>query len=149
MKFKEIYAIGILISLYFFGCSSGEYELEEKTINYTEKQLKYDTIKTSDNEIKNDVTKKDTTNGNQVITKNDNFTFIVQIGAFIEKNNFDRFFAASRMALGNDVYFTQINSLYKIRIGSYSNKAEALKMLEQVQKLGYLDAFVITVRNQN
>ncbi len=147
MKLKEIYVIGLLISLYFFGCSSGEYELEEKTVNYTEKQLVYDTIKTSDNEIIKDTIKKDTTK--QVITRNDNFTFIVQIGAFFEKNNFDRFFAASRTTLGNDVYFVQINDLYKIRIGSYKNKAEALKMLEYVISLGYFDAFVITVRNQN
>jgi cell division septation protein DedD len=142
MKFKEIYIIGVLVSLYFFGCSSGEYELEKKTVKYTEKQLVYDTIKAVDNEIKTDTS-------TQVITKDDNFTFIVQIGAFINKNNFDRFFEASRASLGNDVYFEQIEDTYVIRIGRFNNNEEALKMLEYVKSKGYSDAFVIKVRNQN
>jgi hypothetical protein len=152
MKFKEIYAIGLLLSLYFFGCSSGEYKLEVKTVNYTEKQLVYDTIKTIEYEIIKDTVRKDTIitdTTTQVITRNDNFTFIVQLGAFIEKENFDRFFSASRIALGDDVYFSQISDLYKILIGKYSNIADALKMLDYVRSKGYSDAFIFTIRNQN
>lgn len=147
MKFKEIYTIGLLISLYFFGCSSGEYKLEVKTLNYTEKQLVYDTIKTIDSEIIKDTIVKDTST--QVITRNDNFTFIVQLGAFIERDNFDRFFAAARTTLGDDVYFNQINDLYKILIGKFNNIADALKMLDYVKSQGYIDAFVFSIRDQN
>ena len=76
----------------------------------------------------------------------DSYSYIVQIGAFFVKSNFERFFEHSRQALGEEVFYEQANSLYKIRIGKYSDKATALKMLDRVKSQGFDDAFVVTVK---
>ncbi|RPI18050.1 MAG: SPOR domain-containing protein [Ignavibacteriae bacterium] len=146
MKLKRTYFAGLLICIFYIGCSSGEYELKEVRVDYNEKQLVYDTIKTA--KIEDTTTEKNNKQNNEVISKSDNFTFIVQIGAFIDKANFDNFFKAARAALGEAVTYQLLNNLYKVRIGNYNNKAEALKMLNYVKSLGYTDAFIITVNNK-
>jgi hypothetical protein len=133
MRLVSIYLTGLIVCMLYIGCSSGEYELSEVKVEYNEKQLVYDTIET---------TSKDIT------TQNSSFTFIVQIGAFLEKEHFDSFFETSRVNLGDAVYYQLINDLYKIRIGNYNNKAQAIKMLDYVKSIGYDDAFIITVKNK-
>ena len=145
MKFQYINLIVFLLfGGLIAGCNSGEYELEQTQVEYIEKTLKYDTIKTL---------VRDTAIDNQDLLNEKNrlketFTFIVQIGAFREPDNFQRFFDAAKLNLGEEVYYVVINNLYKIRIGSYKNKADALQMLDKVKSLGYFDAFVITVINK-
>lgn len=140
MKLKSTYLIGLIVCLLYIGCSSGEYEVDKVTVEYNEKQLVYDTIET----IAKDTTTRNY-NQNQEVSKNESFSFIVQIGAFIEKENFDRFYNAAVANLGSDVYYKFISNLYKIRIGNYNNRADAIKMLDYVKSLGYVDAFIITV----
>jgi hypothetical protein len=52
------------------------------------------------------------------------------------------------MILGDEVYYESKNNLYKIRMGKYNNKAEALVLLDKVRSFGYSDAFIITVRTK-
>lgn len=138
MIFRDIY---ILLSLAFaaflIGCSSGEYDSESTEVQSVDKTLRYDTLQRE--------TPLDTTGLNRTpIT----FTFIVQVGAFREIDNFERFFAKARTDLGGEVYSIFINGLNKIRIGKYDNKADALVMLEKVKSLGYWDSFIVTVVNK-
>jgi cell division septation protein DedD len=105
-----------------------------------EKTLVYDTLnKGTDKNI------SENTNSQ----KRESYSFIVQIGAFVMPSNFQRFYEEAKYRLGNDVYYEQINNLYKIRIGRFNTKGEALNYLETVIRQGYPDAFVITVKNPN
>jgi len=146
MKFQYINLIVFLLfGGLIAGCNSGEYELEQTQVEYIEKTVKYDTIKTlvRDTILNN----KDLLNEERNKSK-ETFTFIVQIGAFREQDNFQRFYDGSKQKLGEEVYYVFINNLYKIRIGSYKNKVDALQMLDKVKGLGYFDAFIITVINK-
>ena len=118
-------------AFYFIACSSGEYELNEYKEDYVEKTIKTDTIRRA--EIKETTT-----------IKEDSYTYIVQVGAFIVPSNFERFFQRAQEVIGNDVYYEQSGNLYKIRVGKFNNRAEAIKFAELVKTKGYSDAFVIT-----
>lgn len=138
--------ISIIPAIFLFGCSSGEYEIEKYEVNYTEKTVKVDslrkiTIKDDNDPIKEE--KKDNKDNIKDNTK-DSYYYVVQIGAFVIKENFDRFYERAKMTLGDDVYYEQSGNLYKIRIGNFTNGAEAIKLMEQVKSKGYFDAFVIT-----
>lgn len=128
---------------YLIGCSSGPYDLNETDIKHEEKTITADTVKTvtdigeRQNEIKENIPEK-----------TESFTFIVQIGAYFIPYNFERFYETAKSRLGDRVYYEMINDLFKIRIGKFDNRAEALQLLDYVKGLGYDDAFIITVRNK-
>ncbi|MBE2217393.1 MAG: SPOR domain-containing protein, partial [Ignavibacteria bacterium] len=131
---------------YFWGCSSGEYDIEEYKVDYTEKTVKTDTIKkliVKDDQIKDDKNNKDNIKDNL----KDSYSYVVQIGAFAVQSNFSRFLERARLTLGEGVYYEQSGNLYKIRIGKFNNRAEAIKFAELVKSKGYSDAFVITKKN--
>ena len=149
MKFLilNIIKISFLLSaVIIIGCSSGEYDIEEYEVNYTEKSLKIDTIKKivqDEDKIKDDKTDDDKIKND----KKDSYTYIIQIGAFIVKSNFDRFYENAKQTIGPDIYFDLQSNLYKIRLGNYTNRAEAILMLDKVKSLGYTDAFIVTRKN--
>jgi cell division protein FtsN len=135
-KFVKIYFLILVFvpAVYLVGCSSGEYDTNSYKVDYVEKEVKYDTSKkiTLDDKIKED----------KNVTK-DSYTYVVQIGAFMVKSYFERFYEIARQTLGDEVYYEQSNYMYKIRIGSYNTRAEAIKYMEFVRSKGYNDAFVI------
>ncbi|MBZ0202538.1 MAG: SPOR domain-containing protein [Ignavibacteria bacterium] len=139
LKFVKLYLLFIVstIAVLLNGCSSGEYDVDEYKVDYTEKTVKADTIRKVT--LKDDKIKEDKTD----LTK-DSYIYIVQIGAFSIPSNFDRFLARAKQTLGDGVYYDQTGGLYKIRIGSYTNRAEAIKYMEFAKTKGYHDAFVIT-----
>ena len=141
LKFVKIFLVlfSALVPLYFIACSSGEYDLDEYTFSYTEKTIKADTIR------------KVVLNGDQIKEeKNDNknsYSYVVQIGAFANQENFDRFYENAKNTLGAEVYYDQTGTFYKIRIGRFTNRADAIKLAAFVRSKGYIDAFVITRKN--
>lgn len=142
-KYLICFSLTLAVALFYYGCGSGEYELEEHKIDYVEKTLKYDTVKkvviidTTGNSDRNKI--KDN-------SSKDSYSYIVQIGAFAIESNFQNFFSYSKSKLGDQVFYEFSNNLYKIRIGKYSDKAEALKQLTYVKENGFYDAFVVTVK---
>jgi cell division septation protein DedD len=134
LKYSFILFLGIFLA----GCGSGPYDLHETDVQTEEKKIEADTTKTviEKNENKQEISEKP-----------ESFTFIVQIGAFMIPFNFERFFSIAKSKVGNDVYYEIRDNLFKIRIGKYTNKAEALQFLNYVKSLGYDDAFIITIRN--
>lgn len=149
LKFAKIYLIFFIVfsALYFYACSSGEYDINEYKVDYTEKTIQIDTIKKvtiNDDKIRQD---KNENKDNIKDNTKDSYTYIVQIGAFSNQTNFDRFYDRAKITLGDGIYSEQSGSLYKIRIGKYSNRAEAIKFAEFVKSKGYYDAFVITKKN--
>ena len=137
LEHKNIKILFLSLALGFLaGCSSVEYELEKTKVDYVEKNVVIDTI----------LKTIDTTTQVTTEPKKDKFIFIVQIGAFLDKANFERFFEAAKAKLGGEVYYEYINMLYKIRVGKFNNRGDVLKFLEYVKSLGYFDAFIITVK---
>jgi len=140
MKIKDIkLLVFLLLGIYLIACNSGEYDLEQIQVEYVQKTLKYDTIQTS---IVDTVVKKQDIDNK---LPKENFTFLVQVGAFREPDNFQRFYENAKIKLGDQVYYIILNELYKIRIGNFNNKSDALKLLDDVKSKGYYDAFIITV----
>lgn len=124
----------LIFACNLYSCSSGEYEIEEHNVETVEKTVKIDTIRKL----------ADTTNLVKEEFKPAKYTYVVQIGAYYVQSNFEKFFARAREVLGAEVYETYVNDLHKIRLGKFSDKSEALKLLDRVKSLGYSDAFVIT-----
>ncbi len=132
--------------LYFYSCTSGEYEVEQYNVKYTEKTVKIDTIKKitfNDDKFRQDKNNKD----NLKDPGRDSYTYTIQIGAFAMHENSDRFTEMAKQILGDEVYTDISTNLHKIRIGRWNNRAEAVKYIEYVRSKGYLDAFIITKRN--
>lgn len=140
--------IDIIFYLFFIisiaGCGSGEYDINETTVEYTEKTLKYDTLKipTSDTIISADTTQKETL----LKIKTEIYSYTVQIGAYAMEQNFQRFYEIAKGKLGESVFYKAIDNIYRIRIGDFNSKSEALQLLEKVKALGYYDAFVLTIK---
>lgn len=130
----------IAITVYFAGCSSGAYDLDEYTIHYKEKTIVADTVRVvseNNQEIKEEINRPP-----------NSYDFIVQIGAFINQSYFENFYKRAKSILGDGVYYDMKNNLYKIRIGKYKSRAEAMQFLNHVKSLGYNDAFIITLINR-
>ena len=136
--FNIISVLFVVLGLHFAGCSSSEYDIDEYQVSYTEKTVKADTI------IKY-VENKDTVINDKIFDdKKDKYSYIVQIGAFVMKSNLDRFFEQAKQQVGPEVYYEFNNNLYKIRVGYFTNRAEAMLQLEKVLSMGYSDAFIVT-----
>lgn len=143
-KYLIYFSLTFALAMIYYGCSSGEYETENHQIDYVEKTLKYDTVKKL---VVIDTTNKDNQlNQKKDNTSRDSYSYIVQIGAFSVKSNFDRFYENAKSKLGEQVFFEFSNNLYKIRIGKYSDKAEAIRQLAYVKENGFNDAFIVTVK---
>ena len=134
--FKNIRVAIFLLPLVFFlySCNSGEYDIEQYKVDYVEKTVKKDTLGKIDTSKITDQFKPG------------KYAYVVQIGAFTEKSNYERFFAKAKEILGNDIYSVYLDNLYKIRIGKFTDNRTALNLLEKVKSLGYYDAFVITTK---
>jgi hypothetical protein len=145
MMSKKLKYFGItfifLCIFHFSGCSSVEYELNEYKIDYVETIITADTIKNV--AIKEDNTKEDRIKEDLFLTK-DSYNFSVQIGAFLNPDNFDRFMQFAKNVLGDQVYYDQFGNLFRVRIGAFTNRAEAMRFIEFVKSKGFSDAFVIT-----
>ena len=133
------YIPSIVSAAYLIGCSSGAYDLDEITVHYQEKTIVADTIKvvTENDEIKEEISGPP-----------HSYSFIVQIGAFINQSYFDRFYKRAKSILGEGVYYDIKNNLYKIRLGKFNNRPEAMQLVNRVKSLGYFDAFIVTIRNR-
>lgn len=142
--FKVIFIFFCVI--FYYACSSGEYDIDKYTVKYTEKTVKLDTIRKitfNEDNIKQDKNNKE----NIKDPVKESYTYTIQIGAFAMNENSDRFTNIAKQILGDEVYTEITSNLHKIRIGKFSNRAEAIKYIDFVRSKGYLDAFIITKRN--
>jgi hypothetical protein len=140
-NYSRLYLLMLSIPFFLAGCSSGSYDMDEIRLEYEEKIPIADSTRI--------VTEERREIKEEVIEKTENpeaLVFIIQIGAFANESNFRSFFERARANIGESVYYRYINNLYKIRIGEYTNKAEAQKTLDFVKSLGYHDAFLLTVK---
>jgi len=145
MTIRKIDIIAYLIFIISIaGCGSGEFDIKKTNVEYTEKTLKYDTIKivTSDTTASTDTSQKD----NHLQIKTEIYSYTVQIGAYSNESNFQRFYENAKINLGDAVFYKVTGDIYRIQIGEFNSKSEALQLLEKVKALGYNDAFVLTTK---
>lgn len=148
MKIIKIFKVILIFFcvIFYYACSSGEYDIDKYTVKYTEKTVKLDTIRKitfNEDNIKQDKNNKE----NIKDPVKESYTYTIQIGAFAMNENSDRFTNIAKQILGDEVYTEITSNLHKIRIGKFSNRAEAIKYIDFVRSKGYLDAFIITKRN--
>jgi cell division protein FtsN len=148
MKKNIINSSILLISVFLYtGCNSAIYEIVEVEEPVEIKEE----MKQPVADIKEDMTTKQeekkeelkyTTE--QVVSK----TFIVQIGAFKSETAAEKLTrSASEIIQGQSVYYKDVEGLYKVRVGSFDNKQDALEFLAKVRALNYSDSFVVQLTN--
>lgn len=75
-------------------------------------------------------------------------TYIVQIGAYRSENAAEKLTnSASKIITDQAVYYKNVDGLYKVRVGSFNNKQDALDFLYKVRALNYGDSFVVQLTN--
>lgn len=136
----NLYFLLLPFALYLTGCNSGEYDIEQYQVTYTEKSLNIDTLKKitiDETDIKED----------KRIGNSESYSYTIQIGAFSIQENMDKFLEQAKTDLDENVFFIQSGGLLKVRIGTFSSRADAIKRIEFVKSKGYNDAFIVTRRN--
>lgn len=135
----KIFAFIILV-VFYSGCNSTIYEIIE-----VEEPVEIKPEKTEVPDIKEDITEEPKITDNkftdkQLMTK----TFAIQIGAFNSEVNATGFTDKAKKSLkGQDIYVKNIEGLYKVRLGNFNSKEEAISLLEKIQGSGFSDSFVV------
>lgn len=137
IKLTKIFFIIALFALYT-GCNSAIYEIVE--VEEPVEEIKEE-VKPPVTEIKEDT--KPTENKfseKQVVSRN----YVIQIGAFNDQNNADIFtISAKRKMSGEDIVVKNIDGLYKIRLGNFNSKEDAINFLNKTKEAGFSDSFVV------
>jgi cell division septation protein DedD len=68
--------------------------------------------------------------------------FTIQIGAFHKEYHAVNLLNSARQTLNTDIYYEFINSQYKVRLGEFPTKADAMGTLEKLWNLGFYGAFI-------
>lgn len=128
----------VLITIFYFGCNSTIYEIVE-----VEEPIEIKPEKSPTADIKEDITELPTENkftDKQMVSK----TFAIQIGAFNNEENASNFTDnAKNVMINPDIYFKNIDGLYKVRMGNFSSKFDALNYLEMLKQRGFADSFIV------
>jgi cell division septation protein DedD len=149
---NTVYGIFLLCLFLFQGCNSTNYEIIEEPAEITENdnltpasyELPKDLIVNANNsgpretETSTEYITVDKTSRNVT-----NSVYVIQIGAFVQKDNALRFMNMARADLG-DAYVKLIENSDLIRViyGRYDNISEAESNLKTAKHLGYYDAFI-------
>jgi cell division protein FtsN len=147
MKKDIVKLIIMLIPLFIFaGCNSAIYEIvevEEPVEIKEEMKQPVADIKEdiTANKVETDVPKY---NQDQVVSQ----TYVVQIGAFKSETSAEKLTrSASEIIAGQSVYYKDVEGLFKVRVGSFNNKQDAVDFLAKVRALNYSDSFVVMLTN--
>ncbi len=131
----RILSLVILITLYA-GCNSSIYEIVEveEPVEIKQEKSPITDIKEEPKITENKFTDK------QIMSK----TYSIQIGAFNNEDNASNFTDNARNSLsGQDIYYKNIEGLYKVRLGNFNNRGDAIVFLGKIQEKGFSDSFII------
>jgi cell division septation protein DedD len=135
----RILSLVLIITLYT-GCNSAIYEIVE-----VEEPVEIKPEKSPITDIKEDIKEEPKITENkftdkQLVSK----TYSIQIGAFNQENNASQFTDNARNILsGQEIYYKDIEGLYKVRLGNFTSKAEAIAFLGKIQENGFSDSFIV------
>lgn len=152
---KTIYKLIILTVLCVFlysGCNSAIYEIieveepveeiaEEKTTSEEITAVTEETKEEPKDEIKleSSITDNKFTDKQQIAK-----TYAIQLGAFNGEENASRLTINAAKRLSEyQVYYKDIEGLYKVRFGNYNNLDEAKILLEEIRQRGFKDSFIV------
>jgi cell division protein FtsN len=134
----------ILLSMLVLGysCNSSGYGIEkdsntEAPKTETRTEIKQD-IEQPKAEIKQEINK-------ETITLSKSYT--VQIGAFRVESNAKVYSENARKLLNLGISYIQIDGLYKVRVGHFNSKSEALLTVSQIKAAGFDDFFISELNN--
>lgn len=135
-KLLGISAIIVLFSIYS-GCNSAIYEIVEVEEPI---EIKED-VKPPVSEIKEDSKPPENKfSEKQVVSR----SYVIQIGAFNDEVNAERFTSSTKGKLsGHDIVLKNIDGLYKIRLGNFNSKEDAINFLKHAKDAGFVDSFVV------
>jgi cell division protein FtsN len=141
---KKIPLIMNLLSMLVlaYSCNSSSYEIEEdsnteapKTETRTE--IKQD-VEQPKAEIKQEINKE---------AKGPGKSYIIQIGAFRDESNAKVFSEKARKLLNLDISYIQIDGLYKVRVGPFNLKSDAISIVSKLNAAGFDDFFISELNN--
>lgn len=136
---KKLYGFLVLSFLVFIynGCNSAIYEIVEVEETVEIKQE----VKQPVSEIKEDTKPIDNKfSEKQVVSR----TYVIQIGAFTDEENAEKFTRLAKNKLnGQEIYYKDIDGLYKVRLGSFNSKEDAIGYLTSAKNAGFQDSFVV------
>ncbi|HEY3249987.1 MAG TPA: SPOR domain-containing protein [Ignavibacteria bacterium] len=142
---KHIYIL--VFALLLWGCKSANYQIEEiEEIVEEPKTSSNDSAVTSaenKNEIIEDL-QQNRENENkftdkQIISR----VYAIQIGAFKDEKNASVFTRNAENKLKSEIYYKNIDGLYKVRVGNINGKEEAGTLLKSIMEAGYPDSFLV------
>jgi len=135
---KYSLALPIIIALFIYtGCNSSIYEIVEveETVEVKEE------LKLPEADIKEDTKPPEgKINESQVVSRN----YVVQIGAFSDELNAEKFTTTAKENLGGEeIYYKDIDGLFKVRLGNFSSRTDAIAKMQKLKESGYTDSFVV------
>lgn len=144
MRLNKIsnYILLLLLPL-FVCCSSRSYDIEE-----VEEEVPEEQTKNTEPEIKKEIeppaddskiveTKEEVTK-----ESNNSANYTIQIGAFYIEDNAIDLLEGAKDKFGLDIYYRFKDGFYKVAIGRFNSRSEALTILGKIQESGYSDAFI-------
>lgn len=140
----------IIFSLLLIGCNSTIYDIEEIE---EPTEIKSD-LQKAENEIKEDINSEAKLSDNKIKDTKfkdkqfSTFIYTIQIGSFKDENNAIRFTGSARNILNNEnVYYNNIEGLYKVRTGVFNNPMDAGNELMRIKNAGYSDSYIIITKD--
>ena len=131
-SFKALRILLMPLSIFIWCCNSTVYDIEEieEVVIIPEKSEP-----SLSEDIKEDLRqdtklKENKFNDKQVIAK----VYAIQIGAFINESNADKFLTSAKQLISEEIYLKNIDGFYKLRVGNFNSKHDASKLLEILQK---------------
>lgn len=135
-------------SLAFYSCSIRGYETEEIVEEILDTQKAASTQKfvpsteRYDETAENMYREEQNERSSEVQPTIEKGPFTIQIGAFVKEYRAINLFNSARQTLNTEIYYELINSQYKVRLGEFPTKADAMGTLEKLWNLGFYGAFI-------
>lgn len=126
-------------SFLYCSCNSTNYDLEDV-------EEAPDTIHIAKNiEIKQEIEKpkQEIIEEPSNLHKNESKKFTIQLGAFQFEYNAIAVINKAKNYFNFDISYKFIDGLYKVRMGEFDTRADALTMLNSVHNTGYMDSFIL------
>ncbi len=148
---KKISILLLPLFLFVWGCNSTVYDIVEIEEPVTEPVSKAtDTNLITDNresEIKQDLKPESKLNDTkfsdkQLVSKQ----YAIQIGAFLNESNAIKYLNEVRREFSEEIYYKEFEGLFKVRIGNFKMKTEAVELLEKLHNFGFSDSFIVELK---
>lgn len=138
---KYIIPTTLIFLLQLAGCNSSIYEIVEVEEPVEIKEEVKPPVAETQEEIKEEPKLPDNKfTDKQVVSKN----YVVQIGAFSEELNASKYTRKAKQSYpGEDIYYKDIDGLFKVRLGNFDSKTDAITMMEKLKSTGFPDSFVV------